>query len=347
MSDDLLPKSEIILYRTEDGRTRIEVQFKGETAWLSLNQMAALFQRDKSVISKHIKNAFDEGELRPEATVAKFATVQSEGSRTVGRNIEFYNLDVIISVGYRVKSHRGTQFRIWATQRLREYIVKGFTMDDERLKNPPGKGQKDYFDELLERIRDIRSSEKRFYKKVLEIYATSVDYDPAAEASQLFFATVQNKMHWAAHGHTAAEVIHARADAGKPLMGLLATRPRWRIHREDVSVAKNYLTEEELQTLNRIVNLYIEYAELQALERKPMTMRDWITKLDEFLKISGRKLLDHTGNISAEAAKAKAEAEYEKFRALEDAKPSPVEIAFESAVKKLNPSKPAEGKKAP
>jgi hypothetical protein len=347
MSDEPLPKSEIILYQTEDGRTRIEVQFKGETPWLSLNQMAALFQRDKSVISKHIKNAFDEGELRPEATVAKFATVQTEGSRTVSRDIEFYNLDVIISVGYRVKSHRGTQFRIWATQRLREYIVKGFTMDDERLKNPPGKGQKDYFDELLERIRDIRSSEKRFYQKVLEIYATSVDYDPAAEASHLFFATVQNKMHWAAHGHTAAEVIHARADAGKPLMGLLATRPGRRIHRDDVTVAKNYLTEEELQTLNRIVSLYIEYAELQALERKPMTMRDWISKLDEFLKISGRRLLDHTGTISAEVAKAKAEAEYEKFRALEDAKPSPVEIAFQAAVKQLKPANRANGKKTP
>ncbi len=345
MSDEPLSRSEIILYQTEDGRTRIEVQFKGETAWLSLNQMAELFQRDKSVISRHIKNAFDEGELRPAATVAKFATVQTEGSRTVSRDIEFYNLDVIISVGYRVKSHRGTQFRIWATQRLREYIIKGFTMDDERLKNPPGQGRKDYFDELLERIRDIRSSERRFYQKVLEIYATSVDYDPSSSSSQSFFATVPNKMHWATHGHTAAEVIHQRADAEKPLMGLLATRPGQRIHREDVAVAKNYLTEAELQTLNRIVNLYIEYAELQALERKPMTMRDWITKLDEFLKISGRKLLDHAGKISAEAARAKAEAEYEKFRALEAAKPSPVEIDFEAAVKKLKPLNPVKRKK--
>ena len=210
MSDDSLPQSSIILYQTEDGRTRVDVQFKGETAWLSLNQMAELFQRDKSVISKHIKNAFAEGELRAEATVAKFATVQAEGGRTVSRDIEFYNLDVIISVGYRVKSHRGTQFRIWATQRLREYIVKGFTMDDERLKNPPGKGQKDYFDEQLERIRDIRSSERRFYQKVLDIYATSVDYTPKTELSEQFFATVQNKMHWAAHGQTAAEVIHSR-----------------------------------------------------------------------------------------------------------------------------------------
>jgi hypothetical protein len=246
-----------------------------------------------------------------------------------------------------VKSPRGTAFRQWATARLKEYLVKGFTMDDERLKNPPGKGQQDYFDELLERIRDIRSSERRFYQKVLEIYATSVDYDPSAGASQLFFATVQNKMHWATHGHTAAEVIHERADAGKPLMGLLTTRPGKRIHREDVAVAKNYLTEDELQVLNRIVNLYIEYAELQALERKPMTMRDWITKLDEFLKISGRKLLDHAGKISHEQALRKAEAEYEKLRALEAAKPSPVEIDFEAAVKQLKPLKPARGKKKP
>jgi hypothetical protein len=282
--------------------------------------------------------------LSADSVVANFATTAADGKTY---QVDFYNLDAIIAVGYRVKSVRGMQFRRWATARLKEYLVKGFTMDDERLKNPPGKGQKDYFDELLERIRDIRSSEKRFYQKVLEIYATSVDYNPAAEASQLFFATVQNKMHWATHGHTAAEVIHERADAGKPLMGLLATRPGKRIHREDVAVAKNYLTEEELQTLNRIVNFYIEYAELQALERKPMTMRDWITKLDEFLKISGRKLLDHAGKISTEAAKAKAEAEYEKFRALEDAKPSPVEIDFEAAVKKLKPLKPAKGKKMP
>ena len=332
MSDEPPPKSEIILYQTEDGRTRIEVQFKGETAWLSLNQMAALFQRDKSVISKHIKNAFDEGELRPEATVAKFATVQTEGSRTVSRDIDFYNLDVIISVGYRVKSHRGTQFRIWATQRLREYIVKGFTMDDERLKNPPGKGQKDYFDEQLERIRDIRSSERRFYQKVLDIYALSVDYTPDTEMSQKFFATVQNKMHWAAHGQTTAEVIHARVDAGRPLMGLKTTRPGGIVRREDVSIAKNYLTEAELGVLNRIVNAYLEFAELQARSRRVMTMRDWIAKLDEFLKLSDFELLDHAGKISAEAAKAKAEAEYDKFRALEDAMPSLVDKHFQEAI---------------
>ena len=338
---------EIILYQTEDGRTRLEVHFKNETVWLSLNQMADLFQRDKSVISRHIKNVFAEGELRPEATVAKSATVQTEGGRAVGREIEFYNLDVIISVGYRVKSHRGTQFRIWATQRLREYIVKGFTMDDERLKNPPGQGQKDYFDEQLERIRDIRSSERRFYQKVLDIYATSVDYSPDTEISQQFFATVQNKMHWAAHGQTAAEVIHARVDAAKPFMGLKTTRPGGIIRKEDVSIAKNYLDAGELGVLNRIVTVYLEFAELQALRRKVMTMREWITKLDEFLKLSDHELLDHAGKISAEQARAKAELEYDRYRALQDAQPRPVDADFEKAVAKLNPFPPARKLKPP
>jgi hypothetical protein len=219
--------------------------------------------------------------------------------------------------------------------RLREYIVKGFTMDDERLKNPPGKGQQDYFDELLQRVRDIRSSERRFYQKVLDIYATSIDYDPGEEASQQFFATVQNKMHWAAHGHTAAEVIHQRADAAQPLMGLATTRPGRIIRREDVSVARNYLNEAELHTLNRIVNLYIKFAELQALDRKPMTMRNWIEKLDEFLKISGRELLNHAGKISAETARARAEREYDRYHALGDAQPRPVDADFEQAAKQL------------
>jgi hypothetical protein len=319
----------------------LEVRFKDETVWLSLNQMVDLFQRDKSVISRHIKNVFEEAELHPEATVAKSATVQSEGRRSVEREIEFYNLDVIISVGYRVKSHRGTQFRIWATQRLREYIVKGFTMDDERLKNPPGKGQKDYFDEQLERIRDIRSSERRFYQKVLDIYATSVDYAPDTEISQQFFATVQNKMHWAAHGQTAAEVIHARADAGQPFMGLKTTRPGGIIRKEDVSIAKNYLDAGELGVLNRIVTVYLEFAELQALRRKVMTMREWIAKLDEFLKLSDHELLDHSGKISAEQARAKAEWEYDRYRKLQDALPRPVDADFEKAVAKLSQSPPA------
>ena len=242
------PQSQVLLYQASDGRTRLEVRLENETVWLSLNQLAELFQRDKSVISRHIKNVFDEGELTPQATVAKFATVQTEGGKQVARDIEFYNLDVIISVGYRVKSQRGTQFRIWATQRLREYIVKGFTLDDERLKRGGGGN---YFEELLARIRDIRSSEKVFWRKVLEIYATSIDYDSREEASQLFFATVQNKMHWAAHGHTAAEIVHCRADATQQNMGLTSwqgTKPT----RAEAAIAKNYLGAEELEALNRI-----------------------------------------------------------------------------------------------
>lgn len=334
MSDTPQPGGEVILYQTEDSQTRLEVRLDGQTAWLSLNQLADLFQRDKSVISRHLKNIFEEGELTADSVVANFATTAADGK---SYRVDYYNLEAIIAVGYRVKSARGTQFRVWATQRLKEYIVKGFTMDDERLKNPPGKGHKDYFDELLERIRDIRSSERRFYQKVLDIYATSVDYDPSAEASQKFFATVQNKMHWATHGQTAAELIHARADAGKPFMGMLTTRPGGRVRKEDAAIAKNYLTEDELKVLNRIVNFYLEFAELQALERKPMTMRDWIAKLDEFLKMSGRELLDHTGKISHEQAMEKAELEYEKFRAVEDTKPTAVDKAFEEAVKQLKP----------
>ena len=350
MPDEKLGSSQVVLYQSEDGKTRIETRFTGETAWLSLNQMAELFQRGKSVISKHVRNIFEEGELRAEATVAKFATVQTEGERKVSRDIEFYNLDVIISVGYRVKSHQGTQFRIWATQRLREYILKGFTLDDERLKRGGGGN---YFDELLARIRDIRSSEKVFWRKALDLYATSIDYDPAEEASQEFFATVQNKMHWAAHGQTAAEVIARRADAAKPHMGLTSwsgSRPR----KEDVAVAKNYLAAEELDALNRIVTAYLEFAELQARSRKAMYMRDWIAKLDDFLRLSERDILTHAGKITHEAALVRAEAEYEKFRVLAANEPSPAELDFEAAVQKLkqleagkaNPKK-ARGRKAP
>ena len=332
MSDEPLPNSEIILYQTEDGRTRVQCRFENETIWLTQKLMAELFQKDVRTINEHIQNVFEEGELSPESVIRKFRITAADGKTY---DTQHYNLEVVISVGYRVKSPRGTQFRIWATQRLREYLVKGFTMDDERLKNPPGKGQKDYFDELLERIRDIRSSERRFYQKVLDIYATSVDYTPDAEQSHRFFAAVQNKMHWATHGHTAAEVIAERADAAKPFMGLLTTRAGGIVRKDDVAVAKNYLTEDELQVLNRIVNLYIEYAELQALERKAMTMQDWITKLDEFLKISGRKLLDHAGTISAESAKAKAELEYARYRLLLDAQPQRVDAEFEKAAKEL------------
>ena len=348
MSDEPLPQSEIILYQTEDGRTRVQCRFENETIWLTQKLMAELFQKDVRTINEHIQNVFEEGELSPESVIRKFRITAADGKTY---DTQHYNLEVVISVGYRVKSPRGTQFRQWATPRLREYLVKGFTMDDERLKNPPGKGQKDYFDELLERIRDIRSSERRFYQKVLDIYATSVDYTPDAEQSQRFFATVQNKMHWATHGQTAAEVIHARVDAGRPFMGLQTTRPGGVVRKDDVGIAKNYLTADELQVLNRVVNLYIEYAELQALERKPMTMRDWIAKLDEFLKISGRRLLDHAGKISAELAREKAEQEFDRYRAFLDTQPRLVDADFDKVVKELKqlprPKKPKPGKRKP
>ena len=334
--DTPMPGGEILLYQTEDGQTRLETRMTGDTVWLSLGQIATLFQRDKSVISRHIRNIYVEGELPPESTVAKFATVQNEGGKSVSRDIEYYNLDVIISVGYRVKSHRGVQFRIWATQRLREYIVKGFALDDERLKRAGGGN---YFDELLARIRDIRSSEKVFWRKVLDIYATSIDYDPAEEASQRFFAMVQNKMHWAVHGQTAAEVIAQRADATRPNMGLTSwsgSRPR----REDTAIAKNYLNADELDTLNRIVTAYLEFAELQALNRKPMYMQNWIAKLDDFLRLGEREILAHAGRVSHQDALTTAEREYEKFRAQQAEEPSRVEADFEQAIKRLPKNKP-------
>lgn len=335
MPESRPPESSIIFYQTEDGRTRIECRFEDGTIWLSQMQIAELFQTTVANINLHLKAIYAEGELIEGSTIKSCLIVRTEGSRQVSRQVLHYSLLAILAVGYRVRSHRGTQFRQWATARLNEYLVKGFAMDDERLMNPPGQGQTDYFDELLERIRNIRSSERRFYQKVLDIYATSVDYTPDTEMSRQFFATVQNKMHWATHGQTAAEAIHARADAGKPNMGLWTTRPGGIVRKEDVSVAKNYLAEDELHTLNRIVNLYIEFAELQAQGRRPMTMRDWISKLDEFLKISGRELLDHVGTISAETAKAKAELEYERYRALADAQPRPVDTDFEQAVRQM------------
>ena len=341
------PKSELILYQTEDNRTRIEVRLENETVWLTLNQLAELFQRDKSVISKHIKNIFEEGELPLEATVAKYATVQNEGARAVSRDLEFYNLDVIIAVGYRVKSHRGTQFRQWATARLREYIVKGFTLDDERLKE--GGTRNVYFDELLQRIREIRLSERNFYRKICDIYRTSVDYDPAVEMTQRFFQTVQNKVHWAVHGHTAAEVIHQRADAAKTHMGLTSWQGA-KVRKPDVAIAKNYLNENELKKLSLIVTQYLDFAELQALERRPMTMRDWLAKLDAFLRAGDREILEDAGDISAEEAKRKAELEFDKFevrrRQLEDAG---AEAGFAQEVENLTKAakqiKPAKRKK--
>jgi hypothetical protein len=334
--------SELILFQTEDGRTRIQCRFEGETVWLTQAQMAELFQTTPQNITLHLKAIFDESELTEEATCKDYLQVRQEGQRAVGRSLKHYNLDAILAVGYRVRSQRGTQFRQWATAHLSEYLVKGFTMDDERLKNPPGAGHTDYFDELLERIREIRASERRFYQKALDIYATSVDYKPEAEVTQLFFATVQNKMHWATHGHTAAEIVAERADATRPFMGMQTTRPGGVIRKEDAAVAKNYLTAEELQVLHRIVSLYIDYAELRALERKPMTMQDWVDKLDEFLKASGRELLDHAGAVTAEAAKAKAELEYDRYRALQDAEPRAIDAAFDRIAKQL--PKPGSGR---
>jgi len=325
---DKTPASEILIYQTEDGRTRIQVRLENETVWLTQKLMAELFQKNVRTINEHIQNIFEEGELSPESVIRKFRITAADG-KTYETN--HYNLDVVISVGYRVKSHRGTQFRIWATQRLREYIIKGFTLDDERLKQPGGGN---YFDELLARIRDIRSSEKVFWRKVLDIYATSIDYDPKTEMSRKFFQIVQNKMHWAAHGHTAAEVIAGRADAEKPLMGLTSwtgAKPG----RSDVEIAKNYLTADELDTLNRIVSMYLDFAELQALNRKPMYMRDWIAKLDEFLKVTERDILTHSGRVSHEEAIEKARAEYEKFRKQMLEEPSPVERHFIEAVQEV------------
>ncbi len=319
---------EIILYQTEDGTTRIQVHFAGETAWLTQSQMAELFQTSIPNISMHVRNIFREGELREKSVVKDFLITAADGK---SYRTKHFNLDVIISVGYRVKSHRGTQFRIWATQRLREYIVKGFTLDDERLKQTGGGN---YFDELLVRIRDIRSSEKVFWRKVLDIYATSIDYDPNTDISREFFAVVQNKMHWAAHGHTAAEIIASRADAAKPNMGLTSwtgAKPK----QADSEVAKNYLIAEELDTLNRIVTIYLDFAELQALSRRPMYMKDWITKLDEFLKVSERDILKHAGRVSHDEAIEKARFEFEKFRKKLLVEPSPVERHFIEAVKEV------------
>lgn len=318
-------KGQIVLFQTEDGQTKLEVQLQDETVWLTIDQMAELFQRNRSTISRHIKRIYDDGELSKDTTCAKFACVVNRGIRgMVDDELDFYNLDMIISVGYRVHSHRGVQFRMWATAVLKEYLKKGFVLNDELLKRAGGGN---YFDELLERIRDIRSSEKIFYRKVLAIYATSIDYDPRVETTQLFFKTVQNKMHFSAHGHTAAEVIYERADAEKDFMGFTSwTGPLPR--RTDAEIAKNYLSADEVDTLNRIVNLYLEFAELQAKAHIPMYMKDWVQKLDDFLRLSNRELLTHAGKISAEIAKQKADAEYDKFRERTKYELSPVEIHF-------------------
>ena len=319
-----MDKGQFLLYQTPDGDSQIEVKLQNDTVWLSLDQMAELFQRNKSTISRHIKNVLEDGELQEEATIANFATVQNEGTRKVERVIAYYNLDMIISVGYRVHSYRGVQFRIWATKVLKEYIVKGFAMNDDLLKRAGGGN---YFDELLARIRDIRSSEKVFYRKVLEIYALSIDYDPRVEMTQKFFKTVQNKMHYSVHGHTAAEIIYERADAEKDFMGL-TTWSGAMPSKPEAEIAKNYLTHEEIKSLNRIVSLYLDFAEMQAEEHRPMYMKDWINILDDFLRISRKDILTHAGKISAKLAKEKADQEYDKFKERTKNNLSPVEIHF-------------------
>ncbi|MDA1060322.1 MAG: virulence RhuM family protein [bacterium] len=302
--------SQIILY-DGDGGIKIQVLLENESVWLTLNQIAELFGRDKSTISKHIKNIFESAELSPDSVVAKIATTASDGKTY---QVEHYNLDMIISVGYRVNSLRGTQFRIWATQRLKEYLIKGFTLDDERLKE--GK-RNTYFDELIERVREIRTSERNFYRKITDIYATSIDYDPESTLTQDFFATVQNKMHFGIHGKTAAEVIAERADSTKVNMGLTSTSGK-NLQKKDVFVAKNYLTKDEIEELNLVVDQYLSFAELQARNNKAMRMEDWIRKLDDFLRLNEKEILKNKGKISKKLADQKAEAEFTKFKALED-----------------------------
>jgi len=334
---------EIILYTTEDGQTQIALKEIDGSVWLSQAEIAELFQVTPQAITQHIAAIYAEGEFAPEATCKDYLQVRTEGARQVSRQVAHYNLPMILAIGFRVRSPRGTQFRRWAAAALSEYLIKGFVMDDAKLKDP-GSG---YFEELLARIRDIRSSEKLFYRKVLDIYATSVDYDPKAETSDRFFQTVQNKMHWAAHGHTAAEVVHARADAAKDHMGLAtwASAPKGgRPSKRDALIAKNYLAGEELETLNRIVTAYLEFAELQATNRRPMHMADWIRKLDEFLKLGDRDILTHVGRISAETAKLKAEGQFDAWSARVISEPSAVERHFAEAIGKTK-SIEAAGKK--
>ena len=327
--EEKVEKSNILMYTTEDGVTKVEVTFDNDTVWLSLDQIADLFQRNKSTISRHIKNIFLEGELSRNSVVANFATTGSDGKRY---HVDFYNLDVIISVGYRVKSLRGTLFRIWATNILKEYMIKGFALDDERLKNLGGGN---YFDELLARIRDIRSSEKVFWRKVLEIYATSIDYNPKAESSVQFFKQVQNKMHWAAHKHTAAEVIYQRADADKDNMGLTTWSGK-RIKLSDVEVAKNYLDEKELDALNKIVTAYLDIAEVHALNQEPMYMKDWLETIDDYLRMTRRDILTTKGKVTHQQALEKAHLEYEKYKRNQEYILSPVECHFLESIGELD-----------
>jgi len=327
-------ESRILFYQSEDGTSRIEVRLEEGTVWLPQVLIAELYQTTKQNISLHIRNIFDEGELQPEATVKEYLTVQHEGSRAVQRRVAYYNLDMILAIGYRVRSHRGTQFRVWATERLREYLVKGFVLDDIRLKEGKSIGA-DYFDELLERIRDIRASEKRFYQKIRDIYRLAIDYDPKADTTLAFFKTVQNKLHWAITGHTAAELIAERVDARKPNMGLTSWKGA-KVRKGDVTVAKNYLNEDEIRNLNRIITMYLDYAEVQAERKQPIYMKDWVQKLDAFLQFNEREILTGSGQVSMEVAKRLALEEYVKFsrrRIADDDEEA--EAEFERTVKEL------------
>ena len=325
---------QFLIYQSEDGSTRIDVMLEAETLWLNQKQLTELFGKAKGTISEHIKHIFEDGEMTPEATVRLFRTVQSEGGRDVTREVEHYNLDMVLALGFRVRSPVGVRFRQWANDKLKEYIVKGFVLDDARLKNP-GKGR-DYFDELTRRLQDIRTSERRFYQKITDIYATSVDYDASHALTQTFFATVQNKVHFAIHGQTAAELIATRANSNQPNMGL-TTWEGARIRKADVSIAKNYLNEEEMRALNNLAEQYLIFAEGQAMRRIAMTMQDWISKLEGFLTLNDREILQGAGKVSAELAKAHAEQEFGKFRVLDD---QHFESDFDQMVKQLPPKTP-------
>ncbi len=333
--------SEIVFYQGEDGRSRIQVRLDGGTVWLTQRLLAELYQVSVPTINEHLGNIFDEEEIEPGATIRKFRIVQTEGNREVSRLVDHYNLDVILAVGYRVRSGRGTQFRRWATERLTEYIVKGFVLDDERLKEGRSLGT-DYFDELLERIREIRASEKRFYQKIRDLYALAIDYDASAAETREFFQVVQNKLHWAITGSTAAEIIAARASAEKPNMGLTTWKGA-KVRKGDVTVAKNYLDADEVRQLNRIVTMYLDYAEEQAERRKPLYMRDWREKLDGFLKFNEREVLKNAGRVSAEIAQELALGEYEKFdrKRIADEALAPDEL--DAAAKRIGPKKPGKG----
>lgn len=334
MSTELNQPNNFLLYTSEQGEVKVDVLLKDETIWLTINQMVELFDIDKSGISRHIKNIYETGELQPEATVAKIATVQTEGARTVNRKLEFYNMDMIISVGYRVNSIRGTHFRIWATKQLKELIIKGFVLDNEKLKNPDNPFGKDYFDELLEQIRDIRSSEKRFYRKITDIYALAVDYNPNTEETTDFFKIVQNKLLFAASGNTAAEIIKLRSDVYKDNMGLTSWKGS-KVIKADVIISKNYLNKKELDILNRIVTMYLDYAELQARNHQQMFTKDWREKLDVFLQFNSQEILTNAGTVTKEIADKLAIEKYEKYNQIRLTENSTTENDFDKAIKKL------------